>query len=261
MTPIEANIAAWRHTFDATVGLGEAMTADEWDAPTECPEWTVMDVYSHLIGGELWMAAGHPVPATGLDTIAAEPVLARRATPPAYVVAELRDVFARRVVQLAAHPPDPDEPTQTAFGLPVSLGTLYGHRAFDGWVHEQDIRRAIDQPGNLASPAALISRDILLASLPWVVAKRAGAPAGAVVGITVTGPVEFDRAVVVDENRRAKLVDGTAGPTTAQLRTDWETYLRLATGRAAPDQVADRVDITGDQDLANRILARFSVTP
>jgi hypothetical protein len=43
------------------------------------------------------------------------------------------------------------------------------------------------------------------------------------------------------------------------LRTDWETFSRLAAGRIAPD--AAGVSVTGDRDLGERILAHIAVTP
>jgi hypothetical protein len=43
------------------------------------------------------------------------------------------------------------------------------------------------------------------------------------------------------------------------LRTDWETFARLVAGRIAPES-AD-VTVTGDSDLAHRILAHIAVTP
>jgi uncharacterized protein (TIGR03083 family) len=260
MSDIGASIAAWRHSLDAVLAVGATFTADDWGTATECPEWTVKDVYAHIIGGERWMSAGHPVPAGGMASVADEPVVARRDHPGPAVLAELREVYALRVAQLATDPPHPDEPTQTAFGLPVTVGTLYQHRAFDIWVHEQDIRRAIGQPGNLDSPAALITRDILLLTLALVVAKRSAAPAGSLTRFTVSGPVEFERWVMVDENRRGQLLTkAPPGEPTVALRMQWETFLRLAAGRIGSDQAA--ATVAGDGELAERILARFAVTP
>jgi uncharacterized protein (TIGR03083 family) len=258
-----ASIEAWRQTIAATIGICADLTDDGWATRTECPLWTVKDVCAHLVGGEVWMSEGHPPQPEGLAGIADRPVAARRAASGAAVLAELREVFALRQRQLAASPPDPAEPTLTAYGWPVTVGILLTHRAFDAWVHEQDIRRAVGRPGNLDAPAAHISRDILLASLARVVARLAAAPAGAVVRLTVEGPVAFDVAVTVDADRRGHLTpwtgaDGADGASTT-LRTDWETYSRLAAGRLAP--AAAEVEVGGDAEVASRVLAHFAVTP
>jgi uncharacterized protein (TIGR03083 family) len=111
MDDLERSIAAWSQTLDAVVALGDTITDDEWSAPTECPEWTVKDVYAHLVGGEIWMSQGHPKPASGLARIADEPVAARRDAAGAAVLAELREVLTLRRQQLRDNPPDPREPT------------------------------------------------------------------------------------------------------------------------------------------------------
>lgn len=254
-----ASIGAWRHTVAATIDLCADLTDDGWSAQTECPLWTVKDVCAHLVGGEVWMSNGHPPQPEGLAGIADRPVAERRdATGPA-VLAELREVFALRQRQFAADPPDPAEPTLTAYGWPVTVGVLLTHRAFDAWVHEQDVRRALGRPGNLGTPAAVISRDILLASLARVVARLAAAPPGAVVRLTVYGPVAFDVAVTVDGSRRGRLAPWAGGTASTTLRTDWETYSRLAAGRIAPAAAA--VEVRGDAEVAARVLGHFAVTP
>jgi uncharacterized protein (TIGR03083 family) len=127
-------------------------------------------------------------------------------------------------------------------------------------VHEQDLRRALGNPGNLDSPGSLVVRDILLSALPKLVAKDAGAPAGSAVVFDVSGPVEFMRTVRVDAQGRGT-IDGSVslGPAVT-IATDWETYLRLATGRVRPGGVADRLKVEGDQGLADAILGNFSIT-
>jgi uncharacterized protein (TIGR03083 family) len=134
------------------------------------------------------------------------------------------------------------------------------YRAFDIWVHEQDLRTALGRPGNLDSPGAHITRDELLAALPEVVAKGAGAPPGSAVVIDVHGPVEFLRTVRVDAEGRGS-IDGTPslGPAVT-LTLDWETYVRLACGRVSADAVADRIKAEGDPELTAAILRSFAVT-
>lgn len=258
VTDIDADIAAWADCIATIAELGETLTDEEWAAPTECPGWTVKDVYAHLIGGEEWMSTGHP-PLTSFREAADEPVYARRDTPPGAVLAELRTVLANRRSQLAARPPVPGTPALTAHGLPVNVGVLYQLRAFDAWIHEQDIRRAIGRPGNLDSAAAATSRDVLLVSLPRIVAKLARVPAGSTVRLTVDGATGFDLAVRVDDAGRGHVADVPDGPATSQLRTDWETFARLSAGRIDPGTAPVR--ITGDVGMAHRVLNHLAVTP
>ena len=257
MSDHERSNAAWAESLDAVIALADDFADADWQAPTECPEWTVKDVYAHLVGGEIWMSQGHPKPETGLARIADEPVAARRGVSGPSLLAELRDVLALRQSQLRENPPDPDAPTFTAYLQPVTVGVLLRMRAFDAWVHEQDIRRAVGRPGNLASGGAEVARDIFLLGLGRVVAKAAGAPPGSSVTFTVSGDLPFERSISVDENRRG--VATTVTDPTVLIATDWEAFSRLAAGRIPVADAA--VHVTGDRDLADRILAHLAVTP
>src|SRR5574342_467026 len=96
MSTIDESIAAWHHALASILELGRALAAHEWQLPTECPQWSVKDVYAHLVGGELWMAAGHPRPERAIGEWADQPVLARRDVPAETVLAELAEVYASR---------------------------------------------------------------------------------------------------------------------------------------------------------------------
>ncbi len=258
-TDVDRSIAAWDETVAGLIGLGATLTDEEWSAQTECPEWTVKDVYAHLVGGEVWMSEGHRPPPQGLAAIAAEPVAARASASGAQVLGELREVFASRREQLRANPPDPNQPTETAYRQPVTLAILLRMRAFDAWVHEQDVRRAIARPGNLGTASAQVSRDIFLLALPRVVARVVGAPAGSSVRFTVSGDVAFDVVVAVDGDRRGHLAPADGGPTTVGLSMDWETFARLGAGRIPASGAP--VAISGDGELGTQVLAHLSVTP
>lgn len=92
-------------------------------------------------------------------------------------------------------------------GAEQTLELALRMRAFDVWVHEQDLRWALGKPGNLDSPGAYVARDILLHTLPRVVAKDAGAPPNSAVVFDIHGPVEFLRTVRVDADGHGT-VDG-----------------------------------------------------
>ena len=39
-------------TLRATIAVGQQLSDEEWELPTDCPAWTVKDHVSHLIGTE-----------------------------------------------------------------------------------------------------------------------------------------------------------------------------------------------------------------
>jgi uncharacterized protein (TIGR03083 family) len=264
MTDQDRYIAAWRQAMEACIALGERLAEEQWQARTECPEWTVKDVYAHLVGGEEWMAAGHPRPDEGLARIAEGPVAVRREYDGPRVLAELKDVFVLRKGQLAENPPDPQEQTFTAYLAPITMEGLLRMRAFDAWVHEQDVRRAIGIPGNLDSEGARIAAEIFASALPRIVGKTAGAPPGSVVRFTIDGELPFDQAVAVDDSGRGTLVRGSVVPgegmaASLHLRMSWETFARLGAGRIAPESAP--VTVEGDEELAARVLKGLAITP
>jgi uncharacterized protein (TIGR03083 family) len=248
---------AYRHTVAATIALGAELTDADWATPTECPLWSVGDVYAHLAGGERWMAGGHRSvpPPEGFQDWVDLAVLARRVQPRAAVLEELREVYAERLAQLAS-PADPETPALFPWGRPTTLAGLLEVRAFDCWVHEQDIRRAVGRPGNLGSPAAQLTAEVILRSFPRIVARQAGAPPGSSVRLVTTGEVPLDVTIGVDAQGRGTAVPSPATAPTTELALTWEAYARLSGGRGHQE-----VRISGDQELGERVLAQLTVTP
>ncbi|MER7764052.1 maleylpyruvate isomerase family mycothiol-dependent enzyme [Streptomyces sp. NPDC097619] len=263
---------AWTHAIEAISELVRPLAESDWNRPTPCPGWSVRDVVSHVIGLECEQL-GDPRPIHSLPRdlrhVVDEPsrymevqVDVRRHHTSPEMTAELEYTVIRRSRQLRNEKRDPQsEVGRGPYGEAVTLETALRLRAFDLWLHEQDLRTALRTPGNLDSPGAYVTRDLFLAALPKIVAKKAGAPAGTAVVVDVHGPVEFLRTVRVDASGRGS-IDGTPslGPAVT-LATDWETYIGLAAGRVRPRHVGDRLKVEGDQELAEAILREFAVTP
>lgn len=260
------NVAAFEQTVRSTITLAETFGAAQWDLPTDCPGWTVRDQIAHIIGIER-MLLGDPEPAHTLpealphvrhDFARALEVAvdARRGRPGAEVVAELRETLDRRLAALSAI--DAAQQTLLPDGRTGPYSRFMMFRAFDAWTHEQDVRRAVERPGNLDAPAAERARQILTTGLPVVVAKRAGAGPGHSVTFKITGPPSFRTCVVVGDDGRGRAAEPPQDPTVT-LAMSWEGYLRLAAGRCGAADVAVSVD--GDRDLADRVLGNMAVTP
>lgn len=263
---MSGNVAAYEQTVRSTIELTETFGAAEWDLPTECPGWTVRDQVAHITGVER-MILGDPQEA---DTLPAElshvrsdfgrilevAVDARRGRPPETVVAELRETLVRRLTALTTI--DPERQVKAPDGRMGPYSRFMMFRAFDCWVHEQDIRRAVGRPGNLDAPAAERARHIIDSGMPFVVAKRAGAGPGSSIVFKITGPPSFRSCVLVGDDGRGRPVEPESHPTVT-LAMGWEGYVRLAAGRCGPADVD--ISIEGDHDLAGRVLGNMAVTP
>jgi uncharacterized protein (TIGR03083 family) len=265
--PVVAELA---EVWTSLTGLGAELTPDDWDRPTECPGWSVRDVYSHVIGLEAGLLGRPPAPALEhfgghvRNDVArgneAE-VLARRARSGPEVVAELQEVTSARLAALRAMT---DEEMAAETPTPAGTGTyefFMGIRVFDCWVHEQDVRRAVGRPGHLSGPAVDRSLASTVGVMPYVVGKRAGAPDGATVAFDVTGPTARRWAVAVVDGR-AKSVPEVPQEPTVRISADVSTYMALACGRVDPDEelAAGRVAVHGDQEIGTTVVRNLGYT-
>jgi uncharacterized protein (TIGR03083 family) len=244
--------------------LGAALSEPEWKIPTEVPGWTVQDNLVHILALE-WMGLGRPAPdheiPNGLPHVKNDFgrlnevfVDSRRDRTGEEALTEFRSVTADRLAQLRAFGPDD-------FGAdsftPVGPGTirdLLPFRVFDSWVHEQDMRRAVGRPGNLDSPVAAAAFGRVVASMPFVVGKKAQAPQGSTVSFDLGPPLAHRFAIRTDG--RAQLLDDLPDDATARITTDGETFVRLACGRLDPDDAVtgSAVHLSGDDALGRRVV-------
>lgn len=241
----------------------------QWQAPTECPGWTVQDQLSHLVGSES-MFMGKPLPDHALAAPAPHArnpigernevlVDYRRSRSGREVLEEFRAVTAERLAQLRAMSDDDlAAETMTPVG-PGTLRDLLAIRAFDAWTHEQDIRRAVGRPGELGSEGAAHSVQRCFLAMPFVVGKKAGAPDGTSVVFDVTGESAASLAVVVADGRAKVLPQPPVDPT-VRLTMDVEVFTRLGCGRWDPQATLDSgaVRIEGDHALGERILQQIN---
>lgn len=261
-------VAVWWQAVGDLLALLETLDEVDWARPTDLAGWTVHDIAAHTAHLEA-VLAGAPE-----ETVEFEPgphvrgllgyyteqgVVARRGRRPAELIAEIRDSSTRRHDRLLADPPtDASARPEVIFGgVPWDWRTLLRNRPLDVWMHEQDIRRAVDRPGNLDCAAGKHSADYLAESLPLVVAKRVGAPEGTTVVLRIPG----SRPLSVRVNPEGRGVRIPEIPTTPTVRInmDRETFICLAGGRrpAGPGDVG----LDGDQELGRRILDAMAVTP
>ncbi|GAA2581328.1 maleylpyruvate isomerase family mycothiol-dependent enzyme [Streptomyces tubercidicus] len=268
---LQSSIDAWTHSIEAITELVTPLVEGEWNGATGLPGWSVRDVVSHVIGLECEML-GDPRPIHTLprDLYHVRSESARRMevqvdvrrhhTAPE-MLSELEYTVIRRSRQLRNESRQPDAVVRSPLGEDRSLEFVLQQRAFDVWAHEQDLRRTLGKPGNLDSPGAQVTRDLLVKALPGIVTKRAQAPADSAVVFDVSGPLEFLRTVRIDAEGNAT-IDGSVslGPTVT-FALDWDTFHQLACGRVRAAAVTEQIKIDGDAELAAAILDHFAVTP
>ena len=265
-------VEAWSTTINDISVLANALDDDQWSAQSPCPGWTVGDIVAHVVAVERQLAgdtvAVHEPDWSALPHVREDEfsrfmevgVDARRGSSRADVIDELVDVIPRRTRQLQEVDADPEALVAGPAGSQVPLGRIMRMRAFDLWVHDQDIRTAIKLPGHEAASGAHVSAEILVSTLPMLWGKKVGAQPGQSLNLHITGAISFECTVAIGDGGRANFVDAGADPTT-MISTDWLTYVALGAGRVTYDEVQERVTISGDRALALRTLELANIAP
>lgn len=255
---------AWSQACEDLFDVVDRLRDDELNQPTDCAGWTVHDVMAHLAHIEAVLAGhiGDRQPDTGTSSEVTSAytengVAERRHRNFAELVDEFARAIGARREQLTEVDADSPAPL-TPGNLDWSWETLLRNRAVDVWVHGQDIRRAVDRPGAMDSPAAQVTATIFSYALPLVLAKRVGAQPGTAARWIVDGPVPFDFTVVVGDDGRARFADEPVDPDVT-LRMTTEEFTILGAGRKDPGQLD--VEVTGNAELARSIMVAMAVTP
>ncbi|MGG5259282.1 maleylpyruvate isomerase family mycothiol-dependent enzyme [Phycicoccus avicenniae] len=274
-TDFAGTVEAWAQTVRTVTDLGRALRPGDAERPTDCPGWTVADQLAHVLGGEA-MVAGDPDPDVDVSgysylrhdfgTRHERFVEARRGRTPGDLVEELDWRLEERLAAYRAEGVTGEEPVTGPFG-PTTLGELVGIRTFDVWMHEQDLREALERPGGLDTPAAALSVSRLFAVLPRVVARDAQVGPGNAVVLDLTGPTVGRAGVRVEEQSgRAVGVPLFSGEdvehpdvVTTSLSMSTRVAMRLAGGRRSPDDLP--VTVHGDDAVAARVLPALAITP
>jgi uncharacterized protein (TIGR03083 family) len=262
---VEVLVDEWTIIAGLLARLGE----QDWATLTDLPGWDVRDNVSHIIGTES-MLAGDPQPDAPPDLAEREHVLneigaaneawvhALRGTDTDEMVRRFLEVTGRRAQQLRAMTAeDFGAPSWTPVGN-ATYARFMQVRIFDCWMHEQDIRRAVGMPGNEDGPAAVESLEEVVRALGFVVGKRAGAPDGSAVTISLDGPLRRDLHVEV--RGRAAVVERLERPADAAIRMDSNTFMRLAGGRVEARTVLDHIHLDGDIELASQVVGHLGFT-
>ena len=257
--------AVWDDLDALLAGLSET----EWQAQSALPGWDVKALVAHMIGTESFLA-GVAAPQPDIDVSALDHVRNEvgvmnecwvrhlSGEPGADVLARFRAVCGGRRKTLAGLSEEQwDAVTPTPVG-PETYGRFMRVRVFDCWMHEHDVREALQRPAEkLEGPAAGLALDEIAATMGYVVGKIAKAPEGSRVLFELTGPLARSIRVSVDD--RARVVDHFGGDQpTATIRMDGLQFARLAGGRPMSASSPQDVELAGDKGLGAQIVGNLN---
>jgi uncharacterized protein (TIGR03083 family) len=255
--------------FAAVDELGRSFDDQAWDTPTCLPGWTVRDNVSHIIGTELMLLEVAPPevevpPHEHVKNPIGEAnetwVESMRSLSGSQLMARFHEVTERRLAALGAMTQDDfDAPSWTPAGPNETYGRFMRIRHYDCFMHEHDIRGALGLPDRSDPPHVQSALDEVATGLGYIVGKRGKAPQGSRIRLALTGPVEREFLVVVDE--RAAVVDALPVPPTVTLEMPAMLFLRLTGGRQGADEHFDRdLVLSGDRDVATTLARNLAFT-
>ena len=129
-------------------------------------------------------------------------------------------------------------------GIRLPLDDLLVVRAFELWVHDNDIRRAVFLPPSVPDPPVLrLMSDLAARMLPYAAARMGLPPADVRLVLTGTGGGTWDVAIGEE----------TAGRESLAIVADAVGFCRLAANRVTPAELGSY--ITGDEGRAVSVLA------
>ena len=250
--------------------LLDSLTSDDWERPTAAGAWTVRDLAAHLLGDDLSRLSrsrdAHvgegPRPGESLPEfihrINEEWVHATARISPAVVVAMLETTTPEVLEFWAASDLDEyGEPVTWAGPDPAPVWLDCARDFTEYWVHQEQIRDATGKHGSDVPEEVHAVLDTFLRAVPYTLEGRSWA-SGAGLAVQVEGPGggrwswryngDVWRAAVNEPDRE-----------TVVRFNDADGLWRLCTRMLSPVEASRRAEVTGDGELAHRVLQIVSI--
>jgi uncharacterized protein (TIGR03083 family) len=278
MACVESDVVVVTQLFQperaSLLELLSSLSAEQWQAPTVCPGWSVKDVALHLLGDDIgllsrrrdgvapadasWEPGGFQELVAFLDRLNQSWVEATRRISPRLLCELLAFTGEATWRYLASLDPLAVEGRVSWVGPdPVPNWLDVAREYTERWTHQQQIRDAVGVPG-LKEPAFMAPvLATFVHALPRAFAG-APAPAGTTVEVAVGG--QGGGCWVLTRTPDGwHLAAGTAAEPVARAVLDAETAWRLWTKGIGPAAAETAVSISGDRALGRRVLDAVAI--
>lgn len=253
----------------------ETLSPEEWSRPTACPGWSVQDIAAHLLADDIGRLSrgrdGHDNPdfAAGIDISTLPGLIAAIDRQNALWVEAMRRVSPQVLLDLLHLT---GEQTASYFAT-LDLNALGGPVDWVGpepapvwldlareyterWVHQQQIRDAVDRPGLQES----VWFAPVLAAFALGLPRTLGAAGrrGETVLLTITGQAGGQWLATRAEHGW-DLQSGRADNPTAAVTLDQDSAWRLFTRGLTPEAARQVARLSGAPELTARALETVSI--
>lgn len=267
MTNRDQIVAAYDEQFAAIAALMHELSDEQWTQQSILPGWRVTDVFAHCLGTEYMLLGDKPPkletePAAHVRNEIAqrneEWVQLMRGDIPERMRERWADISKRRSeIMTGQSQADFDAESWTPVGK-GTLGDFMRIRVYDLWLHELDVRDSVGIPAREGGQAAEVAILEVERALGYMVGKKAKAPEGSRVRFELTGPVQRQYGITVDGGR-AK-VGEAMDDATVTVKLSSLDFARLTGNRGDTNEVAKRVEVSGDEELGRRIAVNLGYT-
>jgi uncharacterized protein (TIGR03083 family) len=255
--PAISGTEAFGRAADAFYGLLAALDERDWARPA-LRDLDVQGLTGHLIGVEEDIQralAGDPAMA-GTDHVAStqDAAIRQAGRSPALTMRDWRRAADRTLEQARAGGGTGDGGDRIAVhGIRLPLDDLLVVRAFELWVHENDIRRCAGLDPSVPDPPVLrVMSDLAARMIPYA-AARTGLRGPVDVHLVLTGPGGGTWDVTMGPGPDGPGLDGQGPAQDVAIVTDAVGFCRLAANRTTPAELD--AHITGDAGRAAEVLA------
>jgi len=258
--PVISGAEAFGRAADAFYGLLAALDEQDWARPA-LRGLDVQGLTGHLIGVEEDIQramAGDPAMADADHVSSTQDAAVRQAgRSPALTMRDWRRAADRTLEQARADGgEDADDARIAVHGIRLPLDDLLVVRAFELWVHENDIRRCAGLAPSVPGPPVLrLMSDLAVRMLPYA-AARTGLRERVDVHLVLTGPGGGTWDVTVGQRPDGQEPDGQGPGQDVAIVTDAVGFCQLAANRTTPAELGPHV--TGNAGRAAEVLAAAS---
>lgn len=264
----ERAVALLRDEFGEIADLGSTLDERAWNTPTCLPGWTVKDNLSHMVGTESALA-GEAMPTVDLPDLAyihndiaklnEQWVASMRPVPGREVLERFRSVTRDRLAELDAMTQAGfDAPSWTPAGPDETYGRFMRIRHYDCFLHEHDMRLAVGTADRTDVEPLRFALEEVLPALGYAVGRKAAMPKGSRVRIRLTGALDDEILVAVDD--RAAVVSELDGAPTVGIQLPVMLFFRLTGGRTDAESHRDEITVEGDAALAMQLASNLAFT-
>lgn len=256
------------------IDLLKSLTSDEWSYRTLARQWTVKDIASHLLDGNIRTLSFSRDQYVGerpegvesyqnlvdyLNRLNADWVKATKRVSPTVLIELLEITGKEYVEQLSKLDPFAPAIFSVAWaGQHESLNWFHIAREYtEKWHHQQQIREAVNSPGIMTKEFFYPVIDTFMQALPHTY-RNVPAEANSTILVNVTSELGGEW-ILLKDNHGWQLKKTRTGNIKTEITIDPETAWKLFTKGVSGLEAERKIKFSGDLELGKSILSMLSV--